>query len=180
MVTIRDRTGPVNLPIFGLDLFACKFNDLFHCPNFDPSAGAECDPVFGSAEAFYARVSPDFAPIGNFVDTEIFLFVADDKVLVVQRVKLLVVTAWRSQHLPNGFRFAESITANVPDIATDPVPFVLRDEYRERAVGVRFDLHTSLWFSEVKGKQPRRVVLLRDLHQDVVVAERDQSFEFSR
>lgn len=88
--SVRDRADAAN---FQSQLLADKFSGLLHCPNFDPGARTERDPVSAQAEAFDARASPDFTPVGNFVDTELLLMISDDEVLIVQRAKLLVVTA---------------------------------------------------------------------------------------
>ena len=152
-----------------MHLLACKFNGLFHSPNFDPIALAKCDYVFGQAESFHAGLIPNLSPICNFVDTKILLFVANDKVLTVKWVKVLVVTTWRNLLLPNRFRFPELLTADISDIATYPVLFVLRDDKPERAVVIRFDLVTSLWVVEAKDKDRGGVDFLRRLHQDSLV-----------
>ena len=159
----------MNLRIFGIRLLACKFNGLFHSPNFDPIALAKCDYVFELAELFHAGLIPDLSPICNFVNAKILLFVANDKVLSVKWVEVLVVSTWRNLLLPNRFRFPELLTADISDIATYPVPFVLRDDKPEPAVGIRFDRVTSLWFVEAKDKDRGGVVFLGRLHQDLIV-----------
>ncbi|MCC6509395.1 MAG: hypothetical protein IT423_09825 [Pirellulaceae bacterium] len=45
-----------------------------------------------------------------------------------------------------------ALIADISDIATNPVPFVLRDDKLGRWGGIRFDLDTSLWFVTVKDK----------------------------
>ncbi len=89
--------------------------------------------------------------------------------LIVEWVKVLVVTTWRNLLLPNRFRFPKFLTADISDVATNPVPFVLRDDKPERAVGIRFDLDTRLWLVEVESKDRGSVVFLRRLHQDLIV-----------
>lgn len=104
-----------------------KFNGSFHFPDFDTIAAANRDFVFSRAESSDARSCPNLTPICYFVDTKIILFVADNEVLIVERVRVLVVATWRNLFLPNGLRFPKLLTAEVPDVATNPVSFVLRD-----------------------------------------------------
>ena len=105
-----------------------KFNGSFQFPDFDTIAAANRDFVISHAESFGARLRPNLTPIRYFVNTKILLFVADNEVLVVERMKVLVVTTWWNLFLPNGLRFPKFLTADVSDVATNPVPFVLRDD----------------------------------------------------
>lgn len=85
---------------------------------------------------FYVCVSLDLNFIGNFVDIEIFLLVVDDKVLIVEWEKLLVVIVWWNLFLLNGFLFIEFLIVDVLNIVIDLVLIILNDDDCECVVGV--------------------------------------------